>query len=89
MDNDFTREVAAKVKQVLQTTFRLAEEKLVPEANLRDDLGLDSIDLFDLMGSLEKEYGVEVDHADFNGVETLQGLVDRLGILLTKEQAKA
>jgi acyl carrier protein len=75
-------QVAERVKDVLGQTFGLPEAKLVSEARLKDDLGLDSIDLFDLVGILEKDYGIHIEVGDFKDVETFGALVQRLEGLL-------
>ena len=51
------KEVTDKVKNILEEEFELPPEQLVPEANLYEDLGLDSLDkLKELMrGQLEQQ----------------------------------
>jgi len=75
----------ARVSAVLAETFALPAEQIVPSAKLREDLDLDSIDLFDLSGAIEREFGVPLDVADFKGVDTLESLVLRMNALLTRE----
>ena len=53
--------IIAKVDGILIEEFELSPEDVVPEARLREDLELDSLDGMDLMVALEKEFGVRVD----------------------------
>lgn len=43
-------------KKALAKEFELDEEKLTPEAHLRDDLGLDSLDYVDMVIVLEQAF---------------------------------
>ncbi len=53
--------VIAKVDEILIRDFELGEDVVVPEASLRDDLDLDSLDGLDLVASLEREFSFQVD----------------------------
>ena len=50
----------ARVCKVLVDEFELDESALNPDANLYEDLGLDSLDSVDLVVALEKEFGFKV-----------------------------
>jgi acyl carrier protein len=64
-------QVVAEVNQIFGEVFELAEEKLVPEAQLFSDLGLDSIDAIDLAMSFERKFGVKVDQSLIQSIRTL------------------
>jgi len=49
-----------------------------PEAKLRDQLDLDSMDFLDIVMELRKQYGVEVPEADYPQLATLNSCVDYL-----------
>ena len=49
-----------KVKRVLIEEFELEENDLTPDANLYDDLELDSLDGVDLVVALEKEFDFKI-----------------------------
>ena len=53
-------EVYEKVKSCLIDSCGLNEEEIELEKTLMDDLGIDSIDLLDLIYSLEKKYSISV-----------------------------
>ena len=48
------------VKKVLVEEFEVNESDLLPESNLYEDLGLDSLDSVDLVVALEKEFKFKV-----------------------------
>jgi acyl carrier protein len=56
--------------------FEIPKEKIKPEAHLFHDLGLDSIDALDMVGSLEAEYNVEIKATELKSIRTVQDIVD-------------
>lgn len=54
-------EVYEKVKSCLVDSCGLDEGEIGLEKTLMDDLGIDSIDLLDLMYSLEKQYSISIE----------------------------
>ena len=49
----------------------MEKETLVPEANLLDDLGADSLDVVELVMAIEEEFGIEVPDSDAENIRTL------------------
>ena len=49
-----------RLKKVVVAQLDVPEEKVVPEASFRDDLGASSVEIFDLILAVEDEFGVEV-----------------------------
>lgn len=80
------QEVIEAVRQVFVDSFELPPEKLVPEANIFMDLGIDSLDLVDLVVALQKRFNVQVRNDErVRSVRTLQDLYDYL-LLIKREQ---
>lgn len=44
--------------EVFADSFEIPKEKLLPEANIFNDLGLDSLDIVDLVVALQKKFGI-------------------------------
>lgn len=63
--------VIERVNQILVDEFELDASDVVPEATLRDDLQLDSLDGMDLIVALEKEFEVRVDERELMKLETV------------------
>ena len=65
-----------KINEILVEEFEVDTDVITPEANLKDTLGLDSLDYVDLVVTIETNFGVKLGEADFVGVETFQNLYD-------------
>ncbi len=80
------QEVIEAVNQVFVEAFEIPPEKLVPEATIFGDLGIDSLDLVDLVVALQKRFGVQVRNDErVRNVRTLQDLHDYL-LVIRREQ---
>ena len=56
--------VLQKVKMILSSQFDVEEDSITPETNIADDLGADSLDVVELLISLEDNYGVSIPEDD-------------------------
>ncbi|RLD40956.1 MAG: acyl carrier protein [Bacteroidetes bacterium] len=52
--------VVGKVNGFLIDEFELEEEQLVPDALMKDDLDIESLDFVDIAVIIEKEFGLKV-----------------------------
>lgn len=65
-------EIAQKIViDTLASEFELDRAKIVPEAKLREDLGLDSLDGVDLIVALEKALSVQIPETDARQMRTV------------------
>ena len=67
-------EIAKIINAFLVEEFEINENKLMPEALLKDDLGLESLDFVDIAVIIEKEFGLKVKGEDMVNVRTLDDL---------------
>ncbi|MFP4176062.1 MAG: acyl carrier protein [Planctomycetota bacterium] len=75
VDSDITE----PVREVFCEEFELPEDELVPEAEIFDDLGLDSLDVVDLIVALQRKFGVKLRNDErIRQVRTLQDLYEYL-----------
>lgn len=69
-----------KITQILNDflieEFEISADLIKPEALLKEDLGLESLDFVDIAVIIEKEFGLKVKGMDMIGVHTLQDLYD-------------
>ena len=63
--------VFEKVKAILSEQFDVEEDSITAETTLADDLGADSLDLFELVMALEDEYSVEIPAEDLEKLTTV------------------
>ena len=67
--------VLEKVKAILAEQFDVEEEKITAETDLQEDLGADSLDVVDLLMSIEDEFNVEVPDEEIENIKTVGALV--------------
>lgn len=76
------QEIYATLQAILTDTFELAPETVTAEANLYDDLGLDSIDAVDLAIKLQQLTGKRVNAESFKSVRTVDDVVNTVHQML-------
>lgn len=67
--------VLDKVKAILTEQFDVEEDKITAETDLQEDLGADSLDVVDLLMSIEDEFEVEVPDEEIENIKTVGALV--------------
>ncbi len=67
--------VLEKVKAILSSQFDVEEDSITPETNIADDLNADSLDVVDLLMSLEDEFDVEIPDEQAEHIRTVGELV--------------
>jgi acyl carrier protein len=81
-------ELIAAVNDVFSDQFEIPPEKITPEAQIFSDLGLDSLDVVDLVAAIQKKFGVQVrDDERVRSIRSMQDLYNYL-ILIRGEQGK-
>lgn len=69
-------EIHLTLRQLMSEMFELAPEDIRLDANLKEDLDIDSIDAVDLMVRLRSIVGKRIDPEDFKNARTIQDVVD-------------
>ncbi len=67
--------VFEKVRDILVEQLDVEEEKVTMEASISDDLGADSLDVVDLVMSLEEEFDVEIPDDQVENIKTVGDIV--------------
>lgn len=67
--------VLEKVKMILADQLEVEEDTITAETDIQDDLGADSLDVVDLIMSLEDEFEIEVPDEDIEKLRTVGALV--------------
>lgn len=65
-----------KIQELVAEGLGVDVEKVVPEASFKDDLGADSLDLFELVMSFEEEFGVEIPTEELEKMSTVQDVIN-------------
>ena len=64
-------DVELKTQEIVGRFFKTQPTDLGPETRLREDLGADSLDLLELLFTLEQELGVSIPDADAAEIRTI------------------
>jgi acyl carrier protein len=65
-----------RLKKIVVEQLGVEEDEVKPEASFVDDLNADSLDLVELIMSLEEEFGTEISDEDAEKIRTVQDAVD-------------
>jgi len=65
-----------KVKKVIVEKLGVEPEEVVPEASFVDDLGADSLDLVELIMSMEEEFDIEISDEDAEELLCVKDAID-------------
>lgn len=67
-----------KLAAVIREQLNLEDVEITEKSNFKDDLGADSLDLFELVMSLEEEFGVEIPSEDLEKIATVGDVINYL-----------
>lgn len=70
------KEIENIVFEFLVDEFELEEEQLTPDANLKEDLEIESLDFVDIAVVVEKNFGFKINGEEMQDVKTLDNLID-------------
>ena len=70
------QEIEENVREFLIDDLEIDEEKIHPEALLKDDLGIDSLDCVDIVVIIERRFGFKIKPEEMAGVQTLRQFCD-------------
>ena len=65
-----------KVKAIIAEKLSVELEEIVPEASFVDDLGADSLDLVELIMSMEEEFDIEIPDEQAEKLVTVQDVLN-------------
>jgi acyl carrier protein len=71
-----SQEVITRTNSFLVEEFEVELAKIIPAANLRETLDLDSLDYIDLVVVIESNFGFKVKAEDFVNIVTFQNFYD-------------
>lgn len=73
MDRDY---IIKTINGLLIEEFEIDESAIKPDARLKDDLGLESLDFVDIAVIVQKEFGLTLKGEEMTSIRTLQNLYD-------------
>ena len=72
------KEIEAAITQTYLSAREIDEDKISPDALLKQDLGIDSLDFIDIVVIVEKTFGVKIKSEEMAGVKTFSAFCDYL-----------
>ena len=67
-----------KLKKIIVEVLNVDQDEISEDTTFIDDLGADSLDIFELVMALEEEFGVEIPSEDLEHVTTVGDVINYL-----------
>jgi acyl carrier protein len=67
-----------KMKEIIAEQLSVEASEIELTSNFKDDLGADSLDLFELVMALEEEYDVEIPAEELENIATVEDVMEYL-----------
>ncbi len=84
------QEIIDKTNKVFEEAFEIEKERLVPQAHIFTDLGLDSLDIVDLIVALQNSFGVRIRNEEkVRDIRTLQDIYQFISSIKNEEVKKS
>ena len=65
-----------KVKEIIANQLSVPADKLTDTTNIAEELGADSLDLVEILMSLEDEFGISIPDEVIPNIKTINDIVD-------------
>lgn len=67
-----------KIKSIISEVLNLEEEEINEDSKLVDDLGADSLDVFQIVMGIEEEFDVEIDNEKIETISTVGDVIEEI-----------
>ena len=67
-----------KLQKIIAEVLNLSEEEIRPDSTFVDDLGADSLDIFQIIMGIEEEYDIELDNESVEQIQTVGDAVEAI-----------
>ena len=65
-----------KLKEIIAEQLSVDEDTITPEANIQEDLGADSLDIVELIQTIEDEYDISIPDEAVEEIKTVNDIVN-------------
>ncbi|GCA68419.1 acyl carrier protein [Mediterraneibacter butyricigenes] len=67
-----------KMQDIIAEVMNVPKEDITPDTKFVDDLGADSLDIFQIIMGIEEEFDIEINNDDAEKIVTVQDAVDQI-----------
>ena len=67
-----------KLQAIIADVLNVPKDDITPETTFVDDLGADSLDIFQIIMGIEEEFDIEIDNDEAEKIVTVQDAVDQI-----------
>ena len=69
-------DVTRRLQKLISDELAIDIDKVIPDADLFDDLNFDSLDTVEMVISIESEFDIEIDDDDIDALRTVRQISD-------------
>lgn len=67
-----------KLQDIIADVLNVPKDDIRPETTFVDDLGADSLDIFQIIMGIEEEFDIEIDNDEAEKISTVQDAADQI-----------
>ena len=67
-----------KLQDIIADVLNVQKDEIKPETTFVDDLGADSLDIFQIIMGIEEEFDIEIDNEEAEKITTVQDAVEQI-----------
>lgn len=72
-----------KLRKIIADVLNVDENEIMPNTKFVDDLGADSLDVFQIIMGIEEEFDVEIDTDDVESIVTVGDAIEKINQALS------
>ena len=88
MGNIQDEQLVSEIRELVSKVIKLPIEKIDPNANLFNDLGVDSLLGVEIFAALDKKYGLDVPEEKLKSVNTLNDIISLIKDMMAGKNKK-
>ena len=67
-----------KLQEIIADVLNVQKDEIKPDTTFVDDLGADSLDIFQIIMGIEEEFDIEIDNEEAEKIVTVQDAGDQI-----------
>ena len=65
-----------RIKKIIATQLNVPADKIKPETRMIEDLSIDSLDMVEMIMTIESEFGISITDEQITSMQTVQDIID-------------